>query len=611
MAGAPAEGGTDDANSPAADGGAPAGKTAEKMPSLLSLAESSPRYAAVLDAPMANPVFMSDVPSFLHRQRTRACRAIVSEHTETIVCPCQKCLEQARSRTGPFVSSAWPLPPLEPSFGSRAVPTPPMSTTSKKSAPGKKEMFGSGTPSSAAFQLQSPRKDSEAAAKEEPRDFVWLLRVLSEMVPSQGKETYCVPGVFNYDGTFTPDPDSLLGKLGVLMPDTVIIEKGKPVKRYNLDFAERIQATKMKTSAELLRVLRDFVRKATRPREVARSRTSSKNSMTGMPGISKSRSEGSLQPRRPSKEEVVALDVTEVAVLHYNDGLSRLMMRLEAVNQMKGASKLPREFWQHIRMLQLPVQSRTAGVPTRYITYSFDANSLLEPQEPMPLGGGARMQLLPPPAPDPKKMGFSDPPKRESEAARMASLPRLINEYLATKGRKHCLQMVSGQLEFVLDEADGMLWLVNAHNLRCKTTPRAEQQENNSNAGEIPLFFEEDEFEADLREHEVTMEQLKKRFGGDPGVASGGAGVAGITVSASDELAGVTVPTDLYKYYEEEEKMLHYFTNEVKPMAERREKIEQGARAVGLGCWFRRWQRGMKKALRQREKHKKANGSSP
>jgi len=285
-------------------------------------------------------------------------------------------------------------------------------------------------------------------------------------------------------------------------------------------------------------------------------------------------------------------------------------MRLEAVNQMKGASKLPREFWQHIRMLQLPVQSKTTGVPTRYITYSFDANSLLEPQEPMPLGGGARLQLLPPPVPDPKKMGFSELPKHESEAVRMAALPKLINEYLATRGRKNCVQMVSGQLEFVLDEADGMLWLVNAHSLRCKTMPRTSHQENSSNAGEIPLFFEEDEFEAELREHEAAMEGLKKRFGGDPGVASGGVGVAGIHVSASDELAGVTVPTGLYKYYEEEEKMCNYFTNEVKPMAERREKNEQGARAVGLGCWFRRWQRGMKKALRQKAQ-KQSNASSP
>ena len=45
---------------------------------------------------------------------------------------------------------------------------------------------------------------------------------------------------------------------------------------------------------------------------------------------------------------------------------------------------------------------------------------------------------------------------------------------------------------------------------------------------------------------------LKKRFGGDPGVAKGGSGVRGIEISASDQLAGIRVPTRLVNFYEEE-----------------------------------------------------------
>lgn len=36
---------------------------------------------------------------------------------------------------------------------------------------------------------------------------------------------------------------------------------------------------------------------------------------------------------------------------------TRLMTCQEALDQMEGASKLPREFWKHVHMLQLPVQS--------------------------------------------------------------------------------------------------------------------------------------------------------------------------------------------------------------------------------------------------------------
>ena len=57
------------------------------------------------------------------------------------------------------------------------------------------------------------------------RDFTWLLRVMSEMAPSEGGG---LAGTLSYDGIWAPDPRSLQGKLGILVPETVILEKGKP-----------------------------------------------------------------------------------------------------------------------------------------------------------------------------------------------------------------------------------------------------------------------------------------------------------------------------------------------------------------------------------------------
>ena len=59
------------------------------------------------------------------------------------------------------------------------------------------------------------------------RDFTWLLRVMSEIAPSS-PEGGGLAGTLSYDGIWTPDPRSLQGKLGILVPETVILEKGKP-----------------------------------------------------------------------------------------------------------------------------------------------------------------------------------------------------------------------------------------------------------------------------------------------------------------------------------------------------------------------------------------------
>ena len=275
----------------------------------------------------AKPVFMSDAPSFLQRQRARAAKHLVSEHTGTITCRCRKCVEAAQAQAGPVIGREWPLPPLEDKDGF-------LTTLSMSVKPSR-----------------ASRRDREAEAASDglvSRDFPWLLRICWEICPSDGPGSGGTAGTVSYDGTWTPDPRSLQGKLGIIVPETVILEKGKPKRRYFLDHAGRIGVVRMKTSAELLRVLRDFVRRA-----IARCREQ-RGADRGA-RLSPCRSEPTLGEAAPAPS---AMRQAEVAVLQYNDGLSRQMMLPEAVSQIKGASKLPREFWQRMRMLQVGLVSQ-------------------------------------------------------------------------------------------------------------------------------------------------------------------------------------------------------------------------------------------------------------
>lgn len=163
-------------------------------------------------------------------------------------------------------------------------------------------------------------------------------------------------------------------------------------------------------------MLRDFVRRAAasyNERQEPRLRRSS-------------RSEPKLSPA----SEASALRQIEVAALHYTDGLSRQMMLAEALGQVKGASKLPPEFWQRVRMLQLPIAG-LAGQSTRYIAYSFDIHGGLQPQEPMPLGGGARIRLR----------------GKAAELARLAEVPKAMNDFLRT--RRVPMEIVKGLFELL------------------------------------------------------------------------------------------------------------------------------------------------------------------
>jgi len=602
--------------------------------SLGFMCDDSPgsRLQAKLDAPLANPMYVSDSPVFILRQRQRAARALVSEHHLTVTCPCQKCTEAALTRVRPDYQPAWP--PLGSKAGtlgfkgtptagdaalamtgggavsSTATPTPtsPAATSTiggeRRSNSMRRSMLL--LPEKAEVSA-SEQKEAPSMAAAEPRDFVWLLRVAAETAPytdDVGPDMSYLQGW----GKAKEEEEclglegSLERELGIRIPDTVILEKAKPLRRYSLDHRGKVLVTKMKTSAELLRVLREFVRRAARPRlppangAVGQKGGMQRSKSDGIVGKHTAAASAGAPPQAPP--------LAEVATLYYNDGTVRLMTATEANNQMMGVSKLPREFWQHIRVLQVPVQSVRMGSHTRYITYNFDGRGSSEGVEPEePLVRGAL-----PPAPRRRTASTGLLGCSSEASARVAAVPKKINACLAERKKGQAgagFELVSGQFEFVHDEADGTLWLVNATRLYCRRLQP--KQEDTGPEEEEVRYFEEEEFAALMSKQTDYFIGLKKRFGGgplkedptNPGLGSPGLDCprSPIQLNAQDRLAGIKVPGELYKFYQAEEGMLRYYTEDVKTEVQkdsvkRRTKEmweKSGGRAVGLTVWFHRW----------------------
>jgi len=685
---------------------------------------SSPRVQATIDAPLANPLYLSDAPSFIQRQRSRAAKALVSEHVSTVTCRCRQCQKAARGRLVP--ESGLPWPPSMKNFvgdwapGGASASTAPAAPASNPGPPpptatkldeARKQIrhareahqlpypvefakgrdwravafrqhrclaelrareqelshlqvaIGKGEGNIDELSAQVIKKQQEVdgaalsanVAEEElervdadyqgsegeltgtlhadlqsvtmqPKGFVWFLRVAAacaaaEEAPDPNADLEQQKGnkPAAKGDSFLPSEGaagSLEDVLGIRIPDTVILQKGKPQRRYSLDAQGRVQVTRMKTSAELLRVLRDFVRKAVKPRHGqpqalgaqapgagSRAAANRKSSLVvggpssagglgaaGKLGPPRSRSEGALKTRVALGSisdilgpgvSVATNPMTEVAVLYYStdedeqpedllrtrtplgqvrseEGGRRVAVRLmtyaEAIAQMKGASKLPRAFWQHIRLLQMPVQSAHVGVPTRYITYTYDQALAgeIDPQEPVPRGGLQRGQQG----------------QERDEAARVAAVPRKLNEQLmrCKKGQFY-LSLVSGQFEFVLDEADGTLWLVNASKLVIERRQEANKKDPKV---EQVRYFEEEEFAALMREEDLRLTQNVKRFvNQDPSAPKSPEGLPTFALNAADRLGGIRVPQELFTFYAAKHEMMRYYKEEVIPMMEK------------------------------------------
>lgn len=60
-----------------------------------------------------------------------------------------------------------------------------------------------------------------------------------------------------------------------------------------------------------------------------------------------------------------------------------------------------------------------------------------------------------------------------------------------------------------MDEGDGTLWLANASKLSCRFLPRGANEDGSLEVKEPEvLFFEEEDFEEEMRETESVIEQL-------------------------------------------------------------------------------------------------------
>lgn len=586
-----------------------------------------------MGTPLANPIFLSDSPRFLNRQKNRSAHALVTELVGSVTCLCLKCSEAARARAVPgYGCRAWPsergvtCPPSPVGAGEITLTPELMKTDDTRHRP---SQGGGGAMSSSMLPqtragVPSPRAEKrrhpERVAPDNRRDFHWLIQAIHECFPGDGGLVDAIAGsrwaspseVHRDQGL-----GDLIARLGVKIPDTVLLKNGKPRKKFWLDASGRLQVENLKSSAQLLRVLRQFVAKAQRPRHTSKEnrRASSKTPARQPPqidgssgkGLNHSKSEPSMKRSdtkgpvaRPNYvQENLRLQLggskvppmTEVAVLYYDDGAVRYMTSAEACKQMENASRLPKEFWQHIVMLQVPVSMAVASAKSRYITYNFDAaNREYDPQAPLPL----RYR---------RKNSVPNLDAREGEAQLVKGVPRLINQCLAERKGKLGLNIVSGRFEFVYDEAEDSLWLINAGSLRCAKYTVADDEDSVKSSPEEIRYFKEDEFAQLMSQQEDRFDYLKDRWHLakpiSPSGLTSGVRVPGespvqlVAMNAADKLSGAKEPHDLVKYYEAETEMLNYYMAEIKSggVDQENKRRALGAKAPGLIVWFRRWVR--------------------
>lgn len=272
----------------------------------------------------------------------------------------------------------------------------------------------------------------------------------------------------------------------------------------------------------------------------------------------------------------------------------RLMTYAEAMAQMKGVGKLPHDFWEEIRLLQYPVQSAKVGTATRYILYDFNSGSAhnIEPQEQVPWGS-----LLSGPASQTRNIGL----RSREEALRVAAVPQRLNDWLfRSKRGQHYHKLLRGRFEFILDEADGALWLVHASRLFLER--RKEVPDRRPPVEEV-RYFAEEEFAQLMKAEELRLSQNIKRFVNSDAGGSGADGKPAFTLNAADRLGGAKIPQELSKYYEASNFMLQHYAESKAAEANGQEPTGGGGRAVGLQVWFRRWAQG---AGRRQPRNRKA-----
>lgn len=286
--------------------------------------------------------------------------------------------------------------------------------------------------------------------------------------------------------------------------------------------------------------------------------------------------------------------LTEAAVLYYHTteddrltGATRVMTSVEAQSQInvgqRSVSKLPKDFWQHIRMMQVPILSMQG---THHITYNFNLRTPNEPQTPLPKT---------------HRRSTSDAnlaPMLDGGNTRVAKVPREINRLLSERRKGELgagYELVSGVFEFVHDEADGALWLVNASRLTVRMVAEVVDEEVEKGPTEELRYFREAEFALHLQEQECNFKDMKQKFGKDDADSPG---------NSVRRLAGQRkMPEELTAYYDAAQEMHRIYEDE----------IRHHGRALGgnicqvLGKsygafadvrgWFRRWVRAHRRSL--------------
>jgi hypothetical protein len=257
---------------------------------------------------------------------------------------------------------------------------------------------------------------------------------------------------------------------------------------------------------------------------------------------------------------------------------------------MENVSRLPKEFWQHIMMLQTPVpmQSAKPESSTRYITYNFDAHSDgFEPQAPLPLVHRRSNSITQ------TEFGHG------KESSLVAQVPRKINAALAAKKGGRCgngAGIVSGRFEFVLDEADGTLWLINADNLVIEQQRVTGKEDSNSEEDDDNIrWFKEESFREFMEEQTQKYELMKQRWElkeppDSTGWGHGDPQFVLVSRNAADRLDKKKSPEELLKYYQVEYKMLGYY-HEISRETDGKEYARKLDKALGLCMWFKRWKK--------------------
>eukprot|EP00747_Dinoflagellata_sp_TGD_P151218 gnl/TRDRNA2_/TRDRNA2_177188_c7_seq1.p1 gnl/TRDRNA2_/TRDRNA2_177188_c7~~gnl/TRDRNA2_/TRDRNA2_177188_c7_seq1.p1 ORF type:complete len:769 (-),score=122.62 gnl/TRDRNA2_/TRDRNA2_177188_c7_seq1:34-2340(-) len=436
-------------------------------------------------------------------------------------------------------SRQW-TPPASPSGVSpvarHASMSRPVSERRSRSSPGSVATSAWARSSSSNLKPQSPRSFSSGKADQDLHDFKWLLNFLFETQVQR-------PSTPPKRGP-PPAPKTVKQELKVLFPETILLDRGMPQKRYEFDADTGApNVREMRSASELHQVIEELVNRHIVARELAvkkaredavaavakaaatelhptdAKRRSSvavgggrvrRRSSSGGPGgagaLTKKRGTAfapTSLPRQSVRSPGVPrksmsdyyMEPAEIspdlalAALYYVDGSSRMMTFGEAQEE------LPADFWNRVVMLQVPVVSAKEGGTTRTILYAFDAVSTGSERRPDAMAGWGPLD----------------------QGDKVADACRLIEHFIKKKSQhlgdvsSAGIRLLSGKFHFVRDEAAGNLWLVNASHIAFSGSLPSKAGMTPFSANEV-MYFREAVLMDDLTSHEEAVESAWRRY---------------------------------------------------------------------------------------------------